>query len=154
MARKKNALTKHFVAPIPTDGITEPEYMRLAKYISSVEDEPDEDVEDIGFYDGDGTPESDVMTVKKTYTFEGFYDDEDEAMKFIAGLEFETGEGRKIMYKQERSNGDVYEGRATVTDIVPTGGEATEYATFGCAISWDAKPEITRAGEGGGGVEG
>ena len=149
MARKKNALTEHHVAPIPTDGITEPEYKRLAKYISNVEDEADEEVEDIGYYDGDGTPESDVMSVKKSYRCEGLYADEDEAMKFIAGLEFEAGEGRKIMYKQVRSNGDIYEGRATVTDIVTTGGEATEYATFGYTISWDEKPEITPAGTGG-----
>lgn len=156
MARKKNALTKHFVAPIPTDEAVEPDYMRLARYISSVEDEPEEEAEDIGYYDGDGTPETDVMSVKKQFTFEGMYDDDDPAMEFIRSLEFETGEGRKIMYKQERTDGTTLEGPATVTEPVTTGGEATEYAAFGCTISWDRKPDITNGSDGddGGGVEG
>lgn len=151
MARQKNALTKYFVGELSEEVAD----LRLGKWIETVTDDSDEETEDMGFYDGDGTPETDVISVKKTYTFEGFYDDDDEAMKFIAGLEFETGEGRKIWFKQERTNGDVLEGPATVTDVKVTGGEATEYATFECAISWDKRPEITPGnGNGGGGVEG
>jgi len=142
MARKKNALTEYYVGAIPTDG-GEPEYFRLAKWISTVTDDSDEETEDQGFYDGDGTPETDVISVKKTYTFEGFFDSDDPAMAFIASLEFETGEKRKIMFKQVRTDGTTLEGRATVTNIKVTGGEATEYATFECTIAWDKKPDIT-----------
>lgn len=138
--REKNALTEYYVGPVDEEAT-----LRLAKWISSVTDDTDEETETQGFYNGDGTPETDVISVAKSYTFEGFYDDEDPAMKFIAGLEFETGEGRKIMFKQVRTNGDVLEGPATVTGIVVTGGEATEYATFSCTIAWDKKPEITPA---------
>lgn len=145
MPRKKNALTEYYVGAIPTDGISEPEYFRLAKWVSTVTDDSEEETEDQGFYDGDGTPETDVISVKKTYAFEGFYDEEDPAMKFIAGLEFETGEARKIMFKQVRTNGDTLEGKATVSGIKVTGGEATEYATFECTIAWDKKPTITKA---------
>lgn len=145
MARKKNALTEYHVAAL-TDGLEEPDYKRLAKWISTVADDTDEETEDQGFYDGDGTPETDVISIKKSYTFEGMYDEDDPAMKFIAGLEFETGEARKIMFKQVRTNGDVLEGPATVTGIKVTGGEATEYATFECAIAWDKRPEVTKAG--------
>lgn len=145
MARKKNALTEYYVGAMPIDGISEPEYFRLAKWISNVEDDSDEETEDTGFYDGDGTPETDIISVKKAYSFEGFYDEEDPAMKFIAGLEFETGEKRKIMFKQVRTNGDTLEGKATVSEIKVTGGEATEYATFECTIAWDKKPTITKA---------
>lgn len=141
MARQKNALTKYFVGPV--DGEAD---LRLAKWISSVTDDSDEETEDTGFYDGDGTPETDVLSVKKTYSFEGMFDADDEAMAFIADLEFETGEGRKIAFKQERADGTILEGPATVTDIVVTGGEATEYETFSCAISWDRKPDITQSG--------
>lgn len=142
MARKKNALTEYHVAPLPKDD-AEAEYNRLAKYISNVADDSDESTEDTAYYDGDGTPEEDVISVKKKYTFEGLYDDEDPAQKFIASLEFETGEKRKIMFKQVRTNGDVYEGPATVTEPKVTGGEASEYAAFSCAIAWDKKPEKT-----------
>lgn len=142
-ARKKNALTEYYVGAIPADGTTEPEYFRLAKWISSVEDDSDEESEDTGYYDGDGTPETDITSVKKNYSFEGLYDETNEAMKFIAGLEFETGEGRKVMFKQVRTDGTELEGEATVTEIVVTGGEATEYAAFSCGIAWNKKPTIT-----------
>lgn len=141
MARKKNALTKYFVAdPVDTG---EPDYKRLAKWVSTVTDDSDEETEDQGFYDGDGTPETDVISIKKNFSFEGRFDAEDPAMAFIASKEFETGEGRKIMFKQERTDGSVFEGPATITGIKVTGGEATEYATFECAIAWDRKPDIT-----------
>lgn len=145
MARKKNALTEYYVAPMPSDELTEPEYLRLAKWISSVSDESDEEVDDTAWYDGDGTAESDVVSVKEGYAFEGTYDDADPAMKFIAGLKRETGEGRKVMFRKVEANGDTLEGRATVTDIVASGGEASEYAAFGCTITWDRTPEVTTA---------
>lgn len=145
MARKKNALTKYFVGSVPVSDVGPVTYHPLAKWIQTVTDDSDEETEDTGYYDGDGTPSTDIISVKKNYTFEGTYDDEDAAMKFIAGLEFATGEDRKIMFKQERTNGDVYEGKATVSEIKVTGGEATEYQAFECAISWDSKPKVTPA---------
>ncbi len=147
MARQKNAKTEYYVAPYST-GEDEPEYNRLAKWITTVSDDTDEETETQGFYDGDGTPETDVTSVAKRYTFEGMYDDEDPAMKFIAGLEFETGEARKIMFRQVRTNGDTLEGIATVTEPKVTGGEATEYPEFSCAIAWDKKPEIVTGDSG------
>lgn len=143
MARKKNALTEYFVGEWTTPASEAA--LRLAKWISSVSDDSDESVEDSAFYDGDGTPESDVVSVKKSYSFEGMYDEEDPAMKFIAGLELETGEARKIAFKQKRTDGSTLSGRATVTEIKVTGGEASEYATFSCTIGWDAKPTVTPA---------
>lgn len=146
MGRKKNALTKHFIAEL-AEG--EPEWLRLAKHIQAVNDDSDEETEDTGWYDGDGTQETDVISIKKNYGFEGLRNTEDAAQNFIAELEFETGEDRKIMYKQERTDGKVLTGPATVSAIVVTGGEATEYAPFQCTIGWDRKPEITPTDEGG-----
>lgn len=140
MARKKNALTEYHVGPWSE---TTPTYNRLAKWISSVTDDSDEQTEDAGYYDGDGTPETDITSVKKSYSFEGMYDETDPAMKFIAGLELEIGEARKVAFKQVRTDGSTLEGKATVSDIKVTGGEATEYATFTCTISWDTKPTVT-----------
>ena len=45
MARKKNALTEHYIAPVP-EGETEPEYMRVAKWISNVEPSSEEETDD------------------------------------------------------------------------------------------------------------
>lgn len=142
MARKKNALTEHYIAPIPGND-QEPEYMRIAKWISNIEPSAEEETEETAYYDGDGTPETDVISVRMTWSFEGVYDDEDPAHKFIRSLEFETGEGRKVMYKQVRQDGTVLEGPATVTEPITTGGEASAYEQFSFTIAWDRKPEIT-----------
>lgn len=143
MARKKNALTKYFIGE-RVDEEGQVEWLRLARWISNVEDDSDEEVEDQGFYDGDGTPEEDVISIKKAYSFEGFFDEENEAHQFIASKEFETGDGRKIMMKQERTDGTKLQGPATISEIKVTGGEATEYAALECKIAWDRKPEIER----------
>mgnify|MGYP001194415120 FL=1 len=142
MARKKNALTEHYIAPIPEND-QEPEWMRIAKWISNIEPSAEEETEEQAYYDGDGTPETDVISVRMTWSFEGVYDDEDPAHKFIRSLEFETGEGRKVMYKQVRQDGTVLEGPATVTEPITTGGEASAYEQFSFTIAWDRKPEIT-----------
>ena len=142
MARKKNALTEHYIAPIPEND-QEPEWMRIAKWISNIEPSAEEETEEQAYYDGDGTPETDVISVRMTWSFEGVYDDEDPAHKFIRSLEFETGEGRKVMYKQVRQDGTILEGPATVTEPITTGGEASAYEQFSFTIAWDRKPEIT-----------
>ena len=144
MARKKNALTEHYIAPMPENG-QEPDYMRIAKWISNVEPSAEEETEEQAYYDGDGTPETDVISVRMTWSFEGVYDDEDPAHKFIRSLEFETGEGRKVMYKQVRQDGTVLEGPATVTEPITTGGEASAYEQFSFTIAWDRKPDITQS---------
>jgi len=139
LARFKNALTKYFVGESE-----EKATLRLAKWIRTVEDDSDEEIEEEGWYDGDGTPEEDVVFIKKKYSYEGLHDADDPAQAFIAALEFETGEGRKIWMKQERTDGSVLSGPATVTNIKVTGGEATEFAPFECEIAWDRKPTITQ----------
>ena len=75
MARQKNALRKHFVAPFDkanaTTAPTKEQYKLLAKYIKTVNDETDEDTDDVAWYDGDGTPEETVKSVKAGFSFEG-----------------------------------------------------------------------------------
>lgn len=144
MTRTKNAITEHWIAPMPADE-TEPEWLRLSKWISSVGDDPEEESEDTAWYDGDGTPETDIISIKKSHPVEGLYSDSDPAHKLIRSLEFEVGEGRKIMYKQVRANGDELIAPATIADIVTTGGEASDYAPLTCTITWNRKPEITPA---------
>lgn len=138
MARIKNALTEYYVGEWK-DKETEAE-MRLAHLITTVTDDSNEEIEEEGFYDGDGTAEQDITSVQKGYTFEGYMDHEDEAMAFIASKEFETGEGRKIAFTQIRTDGTKLHGKATVSEIKVTGGEATDYPVFSCKITWDHKP--------------
>ena len=143
MARIKNAITGYFIekwndATPPTTATKE-----LAAFISTVTPNNTENVEETGFYSGDGTPEKDVTSVANGYDFEGMYDSADAAMKIISDMRFLTGSDRKVAFQMVDPDGTKYFGKATVTDPIANGGEATEYADFSCTITWDQKPTIT-----------
>ena len=157
LSKVKNVTTKHFIGEIPKDG-GEVEYFRLAEGILEVGGDNEEETEEFAYYSGDGTPQTEVMSVKKNHPFEGHFIASDPAQKMIDDREFATGDESKLMYKQERSDGKVLEGPATLNDVNVTGGPAEEYRPISGVISWDQKPEITKKGDdsdgGGGGVEG
>ena len=143
MARQKNALRGHFIgaysketpATVPTT------WLEIAKWIATVEDETEEQTDDTGFYDGDGTPETSVIGVAGAYSFEGFYDKEDPAQAMIAGMKYKTGDDRKVWHKVVDSDGSKQHiGLATVSDIVAGAGDATEYETFSCTITYNQLP--------------
>ena len=143
MSRLKNALRAHYIAPLDTsDPAKMPTaWLELAKWISSVSDETDEQTDDTGFYDGDGTPETTVTGVSGAYSFEGFYDGEYPAQALIAGMKSKIGDDRKVWHKVVTSDGKKqYVGMATVSDIVAGAGDATEYEDFSCTITYNQIP--------------
>nr|DAW57719.1 MAG TPA: tail tube protein [Caudoviricetes sp.] len=144
MTRQKNALRGHFVAPY--NGGTEPTgestWLELAKWITDVSDDTDEKTEDQAFYDGDGTEETSVISVKGAYTFEGTYDPEDKAQALIAAMKYKTGDERKVWHKVVQSDKKKqFVGVATVTEIKAGSGAAADYEAFGCKISYNATPK-------------
>lgn len=144
MARSKNALRGHFVAPYDPQAPDTPptEWLELAKWISTIGDDTNEETEDEAFYDGDGTPETTVVSVAGAYTPEGYYDPEDPAQALIASLKYKTGDGRKIWHRVVSADGKKeWVGRATVTNIVAGAGDAQSYETFSCTITFDQIPE-------------
>ena len=144
--RIKNALRGHFIGVInETTPTTEPaEWLELAHYIVSVTDDTNEETEDEAFYSGDGTPETNVISVAGSYSFEGHYDSLDPAQKMIADMKYKTGEGRKLWHKVVSADGTTqWVGTATVTAIVAGSGDASAYEAFSCAITFDQLPEET-----------
>nr|DAK43924.1 MAG TPA: tail tube protein [Caudoviricetes sp.] len=144
MTRQKNALRGHFVAPY--NGGTEPTsaetWLELAKWITDVSDDTDEKTEDQAFYDGDGTEETSVISVKGAYTFEGTYDPDDKAQALIASMKYKTGDERKVWHKVVQSDKKKqFVGVATVTEIKAGSGAAADYEAFGCKISYNATPK-------------
>lgn len=142
MARNKNALRGHFVqAYVPGTETPTELWLELAKFISSIGDDTQEQTEDEAYYDGDGTPETTVTSVAGAYTPEGSYDPEDPAQALIAGLKYKTGDGRKIWHKVVSADGKKeWVGRATVTSIVAGAGDASSFEEFSCNIRFDAIP--------------
>ena len=146
MARYKNALRGHFIAPV-TDPKVEPEksaYLKLAKWIEDISDDTDETTSSTAYYDGDGTEETTVTAVKGTYTVKGTYDNEDLAMKHIAGLKYKLGNERLVWHKIVDADGkNQAVGIATVSDIKAGSGAAAEYEEFGCKISYNSLPKVS-----------
>lgn len=146
MARYKNALRGHFIAPV-TDPKVEPEksaYLELAKWIEDIADDTDEATTSVAYYDGDGTEETTVTSVKGSYTFKGTYDKEDPAMKHIAGLKYKLGNERLVWHKiVDADDKNQAVGIATVSDIKAGSGAAAEYEEFSCKISYNSLPKIS-----------
>jgi hypothetical protein len=146
MARKKNALRGHFIAEWdPENPTTKPTaWLELARYIQTVSDDTDEETDDTGFYDGDGTPEETVTSIKGSYTFEGFYDPADPAQKMLAGMKFKIGDGRRVWHKVVSSdNTTQWVQVANASEIVAGDGDATAFETFKAKLSWIKLPEET-----------
>lgn len=145
MARNKNAKRKHEIAPFdpknPTVEPAEEAWKRLAKYIETIDDETDEDTDDTGYYDGDGTPEETVLSVVGGHSFEGLYDPEDAAQAMIVGMRYKTGDDRRVWYRVTESNEKkTYTQVANVSEIKAGAGDATAYEEFGCTIKWIKAP--------------
>lgn len=143
MGRKKNALRGHFVqAYVPgVDTPVEADWVELAKLISAINDDTQEETEDQAFYDGDGTPETSVTSVAGAYSVEGQYDPTDEAQQLIADMKYKVGDGRKVYHKVVASDGTKeWVARATVTGIVAGSGDASAYEEFSCNIRFDSIP--------------
>lgn len=147
MARYKNALRQHYIAEV--DGTNEPtggDWLRLAKWITDISDDTTEDTETNAYYDGDGTPETDVTSVAIGYAFSGTYDKADPAQALIAGLKLKTGEDRIIWHKVIEAGGEKeYVGLAVVTDIIAGAGPAEGYEEFSCNITYKEIPDYQNA---------
>lgn len=146
MAREKNAIRGHFIAEYIDGNETIPapdstEWKELAKFIATIDDDSDEETDDTGFYDGDGTPETTVLSVSAGFSFEGFFDPTDDAQALVAGKKYKIGSGRKCWHMVVSSDSTkMWTGRATITDIVAGAGDATEYEEFSCTIRFDRLP--------------
>lgn len=143
MARQKNALRGHFIAEIDAKSPAKvpTTFLELAKWIASVSDDTDEQTDDTGYYDGDGTQETTVIGVSGSYGFEGSYDPEDPAQALIAAMKYKIGDARKVWHKVvSADNKKQWVGLATVTDIVAGAGDATEYEDFSCTITYNQLP--------------
>lgn len=151
MVRNKNAKRKHFIAPwdpehpdtVPQEGA----FLPLAKYIETIDDDTDEETDDTGYYDGDGSPEETVVSVSGAYTVEGTYDPDDRAQALIASMKYKTGDGRRLWHRVVESNGKkTYTQVANASEIKAGSGEATSYEAFGCKLKWIKAPIETGVG--------
>lgn len=150
MARLKNAKRIHEIAAFdPLTPDTEPtDWLKLAKWIETIDDETDEDTDDTGYYDGDGTPEETVLSVVGGYSFEGLYDAEDPAQALIAAMKYKTGDARRVWHRVTSADGKKrFTQIANASEIKAGAGDATEYEQFACTLKWIKEPKETAVTE-------
>lgn len=139
MARVKNAKTKYEISAKGSE-----EFMVIGKWISTVTDSSEDEVEESAYYDGDGTKQNTVIGFKEAYDFEGTFDSEDKASAFIRDLRGKDGDERVVQFKVTDPDGTVEVGPATVTNILFRGGEASEYPSLSYTISRNEKAKVTK----------
>ena len=148
-ARKKNALREHYVADYKgadeeSGEDTKPvagDYLRLAHRVTTVQDDSQDNTEEEGDYSGDGDTEMEVTSVTERWTTSGTYDAENPAQALIASKKRLSGDGRKIWHKVVQTDGKVYEGVATLTDIRAGSGDATAFEEFAATINHKGVPK-------------
>ena len=137
----KNALRKHYIADWKKEHTQAPdktEYLRVAKNISSITDDTDEETDDKAFYDGDGTKEKKVVGISEAWKVEGLRDYDDPAQNLIASKKRKTGDDRKVWHKivdpvEKIEVNEV----ATLSDIKSGGGDAGDDEEFGCTLTYN-----------------
>lgn len=146
MAKFKNAIRKHFIAPFdpehPDTPPTEDEYMWIAKGIKESAPENDAEDDDVAYFDGDGTKEKVITSKSRGRSFEGHRDYADKAQNFVVGKEDDVADDLIVWYKEVTADGKTYkEGLARLSEIEVGDGEASELETIKFQVNWSRTPE-------------
>lgn len=124
-----------------------PTWAILSRGITSITPSPNEGTEDKDYYDGYGTPTTDVTSTQIQYEVEGDRCYGDPAQDFISSCALLTGEGRKTDFRHTAANGDIIEGGCTLLNLTPNSGqgEASGLGAFACTIATAGSPKFTKA---------
>ena len=119
----------------------------LSRGITEIAPSPNESTEDKDYYDGYGTPTTDVTSTQIKYEVTGDRCYGDPAQDFIASRALETGDGRKTQFRHTSPNGDTIEGDCTLLNLTPNSGqgEASALGAFTCTIATAGSPKYTPA---------
>ena len=146
MAKFKNAIRKHYIAPFdsehPDTPPTDEKYMWIAKGIKESAPENDAEDDDVAYFDGDGTKEKVITSKSRGRSFEGHRDYADKAQNFVVDKEDAVADDLVVWYKEVVPNGKYYkEGLARLSEIEVGDGEASELETIKFQVNWSRTPE-------------
>ena len=145
MAKFKNAIRKHYIAPYdpehPDTPPTEDKYLWIAKGIKESAPENDAEDDDVAYFDGDGTKEKIITSKSRGRSFEGHRDYDDKAQNFVVEKEDAVADDLVVWYKEVVPNGKYYkEGLARLSEIEVGDGEASELETIKFQVNWSRTP--------------
>lgn len=146
MAKFKNAIRKHYIAPFdsehPDTPPTEDKYMWIAKGVKETSPENDEEDDDVAYFDGDGTKEKVITSKSRGRSFEGHREYGDKAQDFIADKEDALADDLVVWYKELVPTGKYYkEGLGRLSGIEIGEGEASDLETIKFQVNWSRTPE-------------
>lgn len=146
MAKFKNAIRKHYIAPYdpehPDTPPTDEKYMWIAKGIKESAPENDAEDDDVAYFDGDGTKEKVITSKSRGRSFEGHRDYADKAQNFVVDKEDAVADDLVVWYKEVTADGKTYkEGLARLSEIEVGDGEASELETIKFQVNWSRTPE-------------
>lgn len=146
MAKFKNAIRKHYIAPFdsehPDTPPTEGKYMWIAKGIKESAPENGAEDDDVAYFDGDGTKEKVITSKSRGRSFEGHRDYADKAQNFVVDKEDAVADDLIVWYKEVTPDGKSYkEGLARLSEIEVGDGEASELETIKFQVNWSRTPE-------------
>ena len=146
MAKFKNAIRKHYIAPFdsehPDTPPTEDKYLWIAKGIKESAPENDAEDDDVAYFDGDGTKEKIITSKSRGRSFEGHRDYDDKAQNFVVEKEDAVADDLVVWYKEVTPDGKSYkEGLARLSEIEVGDGEASELETIKFQVNWSRTPE-------------
>lgn len=146
MAKFKNAIRKHYIAPFdsehPDTPPTEDKYMWIAKGIKESAPENNAEDDDVAYFDGDGTKEKVITSKSRGRSFEGHRDYADKAQNFVVDKEDTLADDLIVWYKEVTPDGKSYkEGLARLSEIEVGDGEASELETIKFQVNWSRTPE-------------
>lgn len=156
MAKFKNAIRKHYIAPFdsehPDTPPAEEKYMWIAKGVKDTTPENDEEDDEVAYFDGDGTKEKMITSKSRGRSFEGHREYGDKAQDFIADKEDALADDLVVWYKEIVPTGKYYkEGLGRLSGIEIGEGEAHELESIKFQVNWSRTPEkheITSASTG------
>lgn len=97
------------------------------------------------YWDGEGQSETDITGKNVSFAIAGHRKHGDAAQDYIASKFFDIGDSLRTLARWKDSAGNTYTCKATMTAIVPFGGNANAKETFSCTIAFNGKPEVTTA---------
>lgn len=128
---------------IDTNPGGDPCYERIGAGINNVTWNPNETVNTVSYYDGDGGTDSSVDGLNLTGSFSGHRKYGDPAQDFIFRKMLKIGSDRQTNAKWVQPNGDVCEGKAKLLNIVPQGGDPNSKSECSFDVAFDGLPEFT-----------
>lgn len=127
------------IAPSETDG----EFVRLGGGINSMEPDPNDEIAQDNYYDGEGFGETDVIGAQLVLTFGGHRKYGDPAQDYIFSVLLEPGPARRTNLRWTLPDGSEYEGPVTIAAITGPGGEAGAKGEIGFELHFNGKPKFS-----------